>query len=89
MVIHSAFTAALVHLVLFEHPQIATYHACFRGLKTIVSFLKWVNPSVKYARMVLEDIKDFALTWNISPANSRQFWDETPWTVDSLEEEVL
>lgn len=78
MVIHSACTAALVHLVLLEHPQVASYHSSIRGLRIIIDTLKWAKPRSEYAQSVYEDVRNFAMAWGISPANSTAFWDDTP-----------
>ncbi|EEU34528.1 uncharacterized protein NECHADRAFT_88022 [Fusarium vanettenii 77-13-4] len=74
MVIHSAFTGALVHLVLLEHPHLASYHSSIRGFKIIIDTLRWIMPWSGYARKVHDNIKKIAFAWGISPVNSATFW---------------
>lgn len=42
MAIHSAFTGALVHFVLLEHPHLASYDSSICGFKIIIDTLRWI-----------------------------------------------
>lgn len=77
MVIHAAFTAALVHLVLLDHPEISSYHKTIRALRSTMTSLAWMTPKSEYAKEVYADLKHFAMSWSIKPANSPMFWENS------------
>ncbi|KAE9569160.1 hypothetical protein CGMCC3_g14755 [Colletotrichum fructicola] len=62
MVIHAAFTAALVHLVLLDHPEVSSYHKIIRALRSTVKSLAWMIPKSEYAKEVYTDLKHFAMS---------------------------
>ncbi|KAK1634567.1 hypothetical protein BDP81DRAFT_492378, partial [Colletotrichum phormii] len=65
MVLHAAFTGALVHMIMLEHSAVASYHKSMRALRAIVEFLGWVIPHSQYARSIHQDLQTFASTWSI------------------------
>ncbi|KAK1700192.1 fungal-specific transcription factor domain-containing protein [Colletotrichum godetiae] len=75
MVLHAAFTGALVHMIMLEHPAVASYHKSMRALRAIIDFLGWVIPHSQYARSIHQDLQNFASTWSIKPINSAIFWE--------------
>ncbi|KAF0323538.1 zn 2cys6 transcription factor, partial [Colletotrichum asianum] len=77
MVIHAAFTAALVHLVLPDHPEVSSYHKTIRALKSTMNSLTWMIPKSEYAKEVYTDLKHFAMSWSIKPSNSPMFWESS------------
>lgn len=74
MIPYSAFTASVVHMVLLLGPDATIYRSSLRALKTIVKVLWMMLPSSEYTKTVYKELQDLALHWNISPANSYQFW---------------
>jgi hypothetical protein len=77
MLVHAAFNAALVYLVLLDSPGVATYHASMRGLKDLAYTIRWMMPRSEYAQTAYMDLKAFAQAWCISPANSPMFWEDS------------
>lgn len=75
MVIHAAFTASLVHLVLLLYPDIVTYRSSLRALRSTTRILSTFSETSPYAAAVLVDLQQLATKWSISPANSPKFWD--------------
>jgi hypothetical protein len=74
MIPYSAFTASVVHMVMLLDPDAITYRSSLRVLKTVVKALWTMLPSSEYTYTVYKELQDLALHWNISPANSYQFW---------------
>ena len=74
MVVHAAFTAALVHMVMLLSPDVSIYRSSIRSLKLTVRALIRMTLVSSYAETVYFELRQFAVQWNISPANSDSFW---------------
>ncbi|KAH8667706.1 hypothetical protein BGZ61DRAFT_311964, partial [Ilyonectria robusta] len=74
MVLHAAFTAALVHLVLLLDPDIVTYRSSLKALRSTTRILSEFSHTSPYAANILTDLQEFATRWSILPANSPKFW---------------
>lgn len=85
MVIHAAFTAALIHMVLLLYPDTVTFRASLTALRSISRILARFASFSPYATLVLADLQEFAVKWAISPANSPVFWARTPWETSTEE----
>jgi hypothetical protein len=74
MVLHAAFTGALVHLVFLLHPDVVTYRSSLKALRAMTHILSEFARKSIYAETILTDLQEFANKWDIIPANSPIFW---------------
>ncbi|KAL3477425.1 hypothetical protein BJX99DRAFT_257454 [Aspergillus californicus] len=74
MVLHAAFTSALVHLILLLQPDIVTYRSSLNAVRTTKRMLFAFTKISPPAEMILRDLQEFATKYDISPANSPTFW---------------
>ncbi|KAJ5578456.1 uncharacterized protein N7459_007420 [Penicillium hispanicum] len=74
MVVHSALSAGLVHLVALRSPDAFVYRRSVRALKSIVNILAQMIPHVGYAKVAFDDLRRLSVKWSLSPANSPAFW---------------
>ncbi|KAJ9209724.1 hypothetical protein DTO166G4_8675 [Paecilomyces variotii] len=74
MVLHAAFTSALVHLSLLLKPDVVAYRSSLQALRTMKRILLTYTRRSPHASTILEDLRDFATRWDISPVNSLNFW---------------
>lgn len=66
MVVHAAFTAALVHMVLLLSPDGTTYRSSVRSLRLTVRALARMIPVSNYAKTVYGELQRLAAQWNTS-----------------------
>ncbi|KAL4885704.1 hypothetical protein BJY04DRAFT_116267 [Aspergillus karnatakaensis] len=77
MVLHAAFTSALVHLVLLLQPNIVTYRSALKALRSTKQILLNFAATSSPASRILNDLQELATKWEIAPANSPTFWNRT------------
>ncbi|KAL4793196.1 hypothetical protein BDV19DRAFT_391418 [Aspergillus venezuelensis] len=74
MILHAAFTSALVHLSLLLQPDIVTYRSSLKALRTTRQILHGYTEIFSSAATILADLQALAVRWDISPANTPTFW---------------
>jgi hypothetical protein len=74
MVLHSAFSAALVHLTVLQNSDTTTYLSAVRALKSIITVVAAMSQQCGYAKVVYDNLRNFAIEHRIVPATSLSFW---------------
>lgn len=75
MVVHALWTAAIVQLIAMRRPEVEIYRSSLSAFKRITKALKVWSAVIPSAGESLINLRDLAVSWEVSPVNSPTFWD--------------